>query len=354
MGRNGLSIGNLAGMMPVVSSLQITRRQFLTVAMGASVLGAQPHAESPASHAFPIRIANASGALNQTLAALMRQQRFLESFGLAPEVLQVADGTRILAAIVSGSVDLSLMSGFGQVFPAIERGAAIRILAAGALRPTLALFSSKPSIRTLKDLVGGTIGTGSIGALLYQLTVTLLRKYEVDTSRIRFVNVGSSADILRAVAAGVVDAGAGEASLIGISEQYHVHPIEHGDMSNELSGYPFQAAWAAERSIANHRDLLVRALAAAARLYRFVQSAAAREAFMTARRSVFPRESEREADVAWSYIQTARPYAVDLLLTPERLRYVQELNVRFGVQRAVLPFDRIADMSLAADALRLL
>ena len=55
----------------------------------------------------------------------------------------------------------------------------------------------------------------------------------------------------------------------------------------------------------------------------------------------------------WSYIQTYRPFAVDLVLSPERLRYVQELNLRFRTQKAVMPFERIADMSLARDALKL-
>ena len=288
------------------------------------------------------------------MAALIGQQRFLESFGLSPQVLQVADGTRILAAIVSGSVDLSLMSGFGQVFSAIEHGAPLKILAGGALRPTLALFSSKSSVRTLTDLVGRTVGTGSIGALVYQLTVTLLRKYQIDTARVRFVNIGSSADIARAVSAGVVDAGAADASLTGASEAFRAHLIEHGDMSAELPDYTFQAAWTSQRSIANHRDLLVRALAAAAKLYRFAQAPGSRAAFLAARRSVFPRASDHELEAAWNFVQTAKPFAVDLTLTPERLRQVQESNVRFGVQRAALPFERVADMSLASEALRLL
>jgi hypothetical protein len=45
---------------------------------------------------------------------------------------------------------------------------------------------------------------------------------------------------------------------------------------------------------------------------------------------------------------------VDLTLSPERLRYMQELNIRFKVQKQTLPFERVADMSVAADALKLL
>jgi ABC-type nitrate/sulfonate/bicarbonate transport system substrate-binding protein len=288
------------------------------------------------------------------MGALMRQQRFYESFGLAPEVLAVADGTRILGGVVSGSVDASMMSGFGQVFPAIERGATIKILGGGALLPTVALFSAKPSVRTLQDLQGKTIGTGSIGALIYQLTVCLLQKYQVDPSTMRFVNIGSSADVFRAVAAGTVDAGVAEAALIDNAADYGVHLIDHGNMSIELPGYTFQGAWALERKIATARDALVRALAAHARLYRFVQSPESKEAFVQARRSLFPHARESEHIAQWNYIQTYKPFAVDLVLSPERLRYMQQLNVSFKVQKQVLDFDRVADMSLARDAVKLL
>ena len=133
----------------------------------SSPLGRPVRAAGP----LGIKIANAAGALNLTLAELMRSQKFLESFGLRPQILAVADGTRILGGLVGGSVDISTMSGFGQVFPAIARGAPIKILAGGSLLPVLALFSARPGIKTLQDLAGKTLGTGSIGALVHQLKI---------------------------------------------------------------------------------------------------------------------------------------------------------------------------------------
>ena len=284
----------------------------------------------------------------------MRQQRFLESFGLAPEMLGVSDGTKVLGGIVGGSIDASFMSGFGQVFPAVERGADLRVIGAGALLPSLAMYSSKPDVRTLKDLEGRTIGTASVGALIYQLTVTLLRKYQVDVSKIRFVNIGSTPDIFRGVSAGTVDGGVGEVAYMGAAAQYGVHALEHGNMSVELTEYTYQGAWTSQRMIANRRDVLVRALAAYGRLYRFVQQPEGRSAFLQARRVVYPRAPDNEHEASWNYVQTYKPYAVNLAVTPERLRYMQQLNVSFKVQQGILPFERVADMSLAADAVRLL
>jgi NitT/TauT family transport system substrate-binding protein len=331
-----------------------SRRHVLRAASTMAALAALPPHRARAAGVLPIRIANASGTLELAMGALMRRQRYLERFGLEPEVMGVADGTRILGALVGGSVDASMMSGFGQVFPAVAHGAPLKILAGGALLPMLALYSGRADVRTLRDLEGRIVGTGSIGALVYQLTVLLLRKYGVDVSKVRFVSIGSSADIFRAVAAGTVDAGAGEASLMSEAAAHRVHLVEHGNMTVELKEYTFQGAWTSDRAIADKRDTLVRALAAYAQLYRFVQTPAARGPFLDACRSVLPSTPASELQAQWRYIQEYKPFAVDLTLSPERLHYMQAVNVGFGVQSAILPFEQVADMSLAADALKLL
>jgi ABC-type nitrate/sulfonate/bicarbonate transport system substrate-binding protein len=329
----------------------LSRRKFLLLASGAAMAARSARATAKRT---PVTIANAGGSLNLTIAELMRQERLLESVELDPNILTVADGTRILGGVVSGSVDLSTMSGFGQAFPAIERGARIKILGGGALLPVLALFSAKPNVKVLKDLEGKTIGTGSIGALIYQLTAILLEKYGVDLSKVRFANIGSSADIFRAVAAGTVDAGAGDVALIDNAAEHQVHLIDHGNMSIELKEYTFQGAWTSDQKIATERDTLVRALAAYGKLYRFVQNPNSKDAFFRARHSVFPNAPISDHQALWNYIQAYKPFAVNIALSPERLHYMQMLNVGFKVQKEILPFERVADMSLAADAVKLM
>jgi ABC-type nitrate/sulfonate/bicarbonate transport system substrate-binding protein len=334
---------------------ELSRRTFLQLTSGAAI-AAQLRCRSARAAAkhTAITIANASGSLNLTMAELIRQEKLLESVDLDPNILTVADGTRILGGVVSGSVDLSTMSGFGQVFPAIEHGARIKILGGGALLPVLAMFSAKPNVKVLKDLEGKTVGTGSIGALIYQLTANLLEKYGVDVSKVRFANIGSSADIFRAVAAGTVDAGAGDVALIDNAAEHHVHLIDHGNMSIELKEYTYQGAWTSDQKIATERESLVRALVAYGKLYRFVQNPDSKEAFFRARRSIFPNAPMSDHQGLWNYIQTYKPFAVNLALEPERLHYMQMLNIGFKVQKEVLPFERVADMSLAADAVKLI
>ena len=301
-----------------------------------------------------VHIATASGGSNMTMSELLRQEKILESFDLNPDVIAMADGAKILGGIIGGSIDVSPMSGFGQVFPAVERGADVVIINAATMVPLQALFSAKPNVRTLKDLEGKVVGVGALGSLVHQLTVTLLRTYSVDVSAVRVVSIGSNPDIVKGVMAGPVDAGTGASSLVDDADLYKVHPLENGNMSVELKEFTYQAGWTSRRVIESHRDVLVRVLAAYAKLFRFVQQPAAREAFLRARKTVLPNVPEREHLAEWNFLQSAKPFSTDLLLSPERIRYMQQINLDFHIQNQMLPYERVVDMSLAQDALKLL
>jgi ABC-type nitrate/sulfonate/bicarbonate transport system substrate-binding protein len=301
-----------------------------------------------------VHIATGAGGLNMTMSELLRQQKFLESFDLSPEVIPMADGAKILSGVFSGSIDVCPMSGFGQVFPAIERGADLKIINASTLVPELALFSGKQNVQTLKDLEGKVMGVGALGSLVHQLTVTVLKKYSVDVAAVRFVSIGSNTDIFKGVMAGTVDGGVGPSSLIEVADTYKVHAIPNGNMSVELKEFTYQAGWTSGRAIEAKRDILVRVLAAYAKLFRFVGQPAAQDAFIKAHRTVFPNVSEREHLAQWNFLQTAKPFATDLVLSPERVRYIQQINLDFKIQKEMLPYERVVDTTLAQDALKLL
>jgi hypothetical protein len=95
-------------------------------------------------------------------------------------------------------------------------------------------------------------------------------------------------------------------------------------------------------------------LASYAKLFQFVSEPAAQDAFIKARRTVFPSAAEREHLNEWNFLQKTKPFALDLMLSPERVRYLQQINLDFQIQKTLLPYDRVADMSLAQDALKLL
>lgn len=295
-----------------------------------------------------VRIVCTSGTTNLVLTQLIQDMGYLKALGLKPTFINVADGNKGAAALISGSADICPSAGFTQVLAAIARGAPMRLVAGGADKNFNALLSANPSVRTLKDLEGRSVGIGALGAQLHQTMIALFEKFGVNVARVRFANVGASTDIFKAVKAGVVDAGLSEAWLQPGSG---LHFVEHGKTFESLPEYLNQAAFTSQFTIASKRHALERTLAAYARLYRFIMSGDSETAFLDASKRVLGAKGVEVARGQWSFYRASQPFAADLALDPVGVAYMQNLNLKTGTQKLVLPFDRVVDLSLAHAAL---
>ena len=306
----------------------------------------------------PVHIINAGGNPTLVLQELLKQQGYFEQLGLDTTTENLGDGTKMMAGLISGGADLTLLSGFSQMFPAVERGAKMKIIAGSSLVPQLTVYSKKPEIKSLKDLEGKIVGTSSPGALLHQLMIALFQKHGVDDKKVQFVNIGGSANVFRAVVAGTVDAGPAPIDVYEDQEKYGIHSLSDANMWSEIPEFTYQAAFTTDETIAKKRDVLVRVLAAYAKLYRFVHGPDSKEAFVKAWLAVLKGKDQaqmrREAEHQWKFYQKLKPFAVDLVLSEQRVEYMQRLNMKVGKQTKILPFNEVADMSLAREALKLI
>lgn len=335
-----------------MSKMMISRRQ----AMGAGALalpalslaGCQAGAGSGT-----VDVVMAQGVSGLIIHEIARQQGYFESLKVDPRVLLVSDGGKCVAALVSGAAKVCAWSGFNQVVPAIEKGARLKILAGGLTLPSLAMYSGRPEIRQVQDLEGKVIGIGAPGSVVHQMTVLLLKKRGVDPSKAQFRNVGSNADILKAVAARTIDAGLSDVDVSGEQDRFGIHMLPDGLLWKAIPEYVNQATYASDAAIGSSRDAIVRVLAAYASAYRFVSQPQSQAAFVKARQTVTGAADTKRALTAWNWIQAYQPYDLNLTLTDQQIDYVQQVNLGFGVQSQALPVSQIADMSLARDALRL-
>ena len=306
-----------------------------------------------------IRIVSSQGNQVAALQELTKQKRWLEEFGIDAEVLTVADGAKLIGALIGGDSDVCIFSGFNQTLAAIEKGAKMKIIGGASITGQQAVFSAKPEIKSVRDLQGKIIGVGALGAQLHQVMRALLLKKGVDLNTVRFVNVGSSADVFRAIVAKTVDAGPAQADIFDQLEKYNIHMLDEGAFANDLSEYTWQASFATDKVIAEKRDTLVRVLAGYCKAYRYVQTdPASKEPFIEARAKALGvadmEVARREGASQWQYVWDNKPYALDLEISPARVEYMQKLNVDVGAQNKVLPYDQVADMSLARQAVKML
>lgn len=298
-----------------------------------------------------ITIVNAGGNVTLSLEELLRRQKYMEDFDLDATFINVADTSKIIGSLIGGDGDICMLSGFSQMLTAVEKGAKMKVLAAaGALAPN-AIFTAKADIKSIKDLQGKTIGAGSIGSVLHQIMVATLQKSGVDPASVKFVNVGTTTDILKAVAAGTIDAGPCNVDAYGIADKLKIHAI--GDLWRLIPEYPFQGSFATDATIRSKRDILVRTLAAHAKLYRYLSSPESKATYIAAHVASTGSEPA-QAEGFWQFIQDNKPYAVDLVIPEDRITFLQNLNVQTGVQQKTVNLSDVADMSLAKDALKLI
>jgi ABC-type nitrate/sulfonate/bicarbonate transport system substrate-binding protein len=337
--------------------MNIARRSLLKAGLGLGLSSGLPGLGNMALAADGDRHAtvfSSAGVMQSVLKELMNQQGFFRQVGIDADMQLISDGNKILAGLIGGNGDMCGGSGFSSLFPAIAKGASIKIIAGAAVVPLTCIYTRRADIKSAKDLVGKTVGTGAPGALLHELVVGLLIKHGIDYTQVKFVNVGSSTDVFRAVIAGTVDAGPGENDLYDHQDKYGVHALEEGGFWDALPEYTNQAMFTTDETIATKRDVLVRCLAAYAKLFRFIQSPDSADAWRKARAVALGKDEPDESYTQWKFFQDPKRLARDLVLGEASTEYVQNLNVKLGVQPSVLPFDKVADMSLAKEALKML
>jgi ABC-type nitrate/sulfonate/bicarbonate transport system substrate-binding protein len=307
-----------------------------------------------AQKGLPVQVLSSEG--NQALAIekLMSNKGYFKEVGLVPTILQLSSGTNMVGSLLNGQADICIFAGFSALITAVEKGADLKILGAASVKGQQALFSKNPAVQHVKDLEGRSVGVGHIGAQLHHVTSALLMKKGVDISKVRFVNIGSSGDVFRAVATGVVDAGNGEADVLNVLDRYGVHMIQDGDYAVELPEYTWQASCASSKAILEKRETLVRTLAAHCKAYRYVQSPGSKDDFLQAELDALGQKNRDDvlagAASQWDYLQKRKPYAEDLALSRERVQYMQELNIQISGQKSVVPYERLIDASLAQEA----
>jgi ABC-type nitrate/sulfonate/bicarbonate transport system substrate-binding protein len=331
--------------------IELSRRGLLIGAASASLARATT---ALAADPITVNIVNTRGNATVTLQEVMRRRGYLEAMGVKPNITYVTDGSKLMGSLLSGENDLCMFSGFSQVLTAIDRGAKLKILAGAVLKPEHAVYTKRAEIKTLADLKGKTIGVGSIGALLHEMCVALMRKHKFDPSTVRFVTVGSASDVFRAVAAGTVDAGLSEIDVYNQQAKFGVHTIAEGDLWKELPDFTFQATYASDGAIARNRQGIVRTLAAYAKLYRYLLTPESKQDYIEAQAAALGRADPEAAEWQWQFFRDSQIYASDLVLSPERLNWMQDLNLSLDVQRKVLPYDTAVDSAPAKEALALL
>lgn len=122
--------------------------------------------------------------------------------GLEIEMIKAGGGVAT-PALISGDLHFSTSS--GSALSAMIKGANIKVVYTNLDRPGYQLWSSRPEIKTLKDLVGRQIGVPSRGDTHEISARLLLKKHGIDPNKVIFTPLGFGGTRLAAIKTGSVD-----------------------------------------------------------------------------------------------------------------------------------------------------
>ncbi len=280
---------------------------------------------------------------------LGQEKGFFQDYGINISFQGVQGGTQVIAALVGGEVDIADQSPSTMLTIAAKDQT---VKGVGGSRPGLAyVIVAQKNVNSLKDLEGKSMGISARGALMDQITRHLLTKAGADPEKVTYANIGSQNAIYKAVAAGKVDGGISDIGSASFAARDGLKIIV--DVRREMPGFMRGAFWATTKTIAEKGDALARLMAAFAKTYRFATTPEAKDLFMKISQEKFAASPEL-AQTIWDYFTTNLDVLARNLEMPEPgIQLAQQLNVDVGNMPAVLPYNRVIDLSLQTRALEL-
>lgn len=180
--------------------------------------------------------------------------------GLKLEILNAEGSGEAMQALISGSVDVSVALGLGQIMGAFGKGAPVRVIGGcftGA-NDILWYVPSASPIRKLTDATGKTIAYGATGSSTHIAALSALQEFKVDAKP---VLTGSYTSTLTQVMSGQVDVG-WLAPPVGLQfeEDGKIRIIGSGDQLAKFKDQTVRITAANLRALEQRKDAITRFL----------------------------------------------------------------------------------------------
>jgi ABC-type nitrate/sulfonate/bicarbonate transport system substrate-binding protein len=160
--------------------------------------------QSPAASAAKIKMVFPGPVTTFSLPYLVAQKKGWVG-DLEVEDIHVTGDANAMRVLLSGNADIALI-GTLNVLASIHAGASIRAIHSWQPIGDYSLVLATGKGTKLGDLAGKTFASSGPGGLPDQLPRLIMRKYGIDESTTRFVQVGGHAARLQAVIGGRADA----------------------------------------------------------------------------------------------------------------------------------------------------
>jgi NitT/TauT family transport system substrate-binding protein len=322
----------------------------------AILLGLAPAAAQPAPQKLTIAIAGKG--LSFIIQYVAIGAGFYKDEGIDPEIVNVASGTQMAAAVMGGSADITQL-GLPHTLEAVARGGTLVAIGTGFDRYPIALVLSNAAIarvgitpamsvdEKIKRLHGLRIGITAPGSSTDEFMRTILEVRGLDpASAVRLQPIGIGAPMVAATEAGSIDGFAymspftdmivtrGEGQLIADPMQDNVH---------EYMSVPYQVITTSRGTLERKRALLLAAERAMTKAMKLCRDAPEQARHLV--RAYFPDLPEAEFNAAFDTYMKGVPTTP--VIAPAQVANTLKM-VNLAEKTPIHPpYDKVVDNSLA-------
>lgn len=151
-----------------------------------------------------IRVGQGAVSLQSGLMHIAKDRGLFAKYGLAPEIIYIPGGTTNVQVLVSGSLDLSQLSGAPGVAANLEGADIVYIL--GLLDKLNYQLVTRPEIKSVEQLKGKKLGVSRFGSSADFGLRAVLKRLGVDPVKdVTILQIGDEPSRLAAIVSGNVD-----------------------------------------------------------------------------------------------------------------------------------------------------
>jgi len=265
------------------------------------------------------------------------EKGFYKEQGLDFEPVEMAGDADLLRALMAGTFEIAEITP-ASTMAAIEKGAGLKVVA--SFMPGLPhVFFVRKDISGLADLADKPVAVSGFGALPHVIAQAILENHKIDLRKIAWVQMGGDPDRVRALVAGQV-----AATVASIEYEQIVRPAGGRALlvaSQELPHWTRFTLITTDKVIKERPGDLLKALRAQAKGIRYAMDPEGRGE-MVRLMAKYGRREPRQVEWIYDWFLANQQFNPNGDVKPASLHWMQELNVKLGSQKAVLPVEKVA------------
>ncbi len=186
-----------------------------------------------------------------------QEKGLFRKHGIDAEIIVTGQGgTAGIGALLANDIQMASSAGDSLVAAALRGGDTVMV--AGVVNKGLQRIVTTPDIKTPADLKGKRIGVTRIGAVSHSVLLMMLQRWKMTISDVQIMQVGSSPNMLAAMAKGGLDAAVLTIPSMFVAEDRGYRTLL--DMADTDIYYLHTMIATTNHYIKGHRDVVLRFL----------------------------------------------------------------------------------------------